>query len=78
MKGVPTTAGTHRLADNIATEDSTVVRKLAAAGMVLLGKTHTVQFAYRARASSRSRHAAQSLASGAACTRCSSAAVPWR
>jgi aspartyl-tRNA(Asn)/glutamyl-tRNA(Gln) amidotransferase subunit A len=48
VKGVPTMAGTHLLADNIAAQDSTVVRKLAAAGMVLLGKTHTVQFAYGA------------------------------
>jgi aspartyl-tRNA(Asn)/glutamyl-tRNA(Gln) amidotransferase subunit A len=48
VKGVPTMAGTHVLAGNIAAQDSTVVRKLAAAGMVLLGKTHTVQFAYGA------------------------------
>lgn len=48
VKGVPTTAGTHLLANNIAREDCTVVRKLDAAGMVLLGKTHTVQFAYGA------------------------------
>jgi aspartyl-tRNA(Asn)/glutamyl-tRNA(Gln) amidotransferase subunit A len=48
VKGVPTTAGTHLLANNIAGQDCTVVRKLAAAGMVLLGKTHTVQFAYGA------------------------------
>ena len=48
VKGAPTTAGTHLLTDNIAEQDSTVVRKLAAAGMVLLGKTHTVQFAYGA------------------------------
>ncbi len=48
VKGVPTTAGTRFLADNIAAEDCTVVRKLDAAGMVLLGKTHTVQFAYGA------------------------------
>jgi aspartyl-tRNA(Asn)/glutamyl-tRNA(Gln) amidotransferase subunit A len=48
VKGVPTTAGTHLLANNIAGQDATVVRKLAAAGMVLLGKTHTVQFAYGA------------------------------
>lgn len=46
VKGVPTTAGTRLLADNIAKQDCTVVRKLAAAGMVLLGKNHTVQFAY--------------------------------
>jgi aspartyl-tRNA(Asn)/glutamyl-tRNA(Gln) amidotransferase subunit A len=48
VKGVPTTAGTHLLADNVAAQDCTVVRKLAAAGMVLLGKTYTVQFAYGA------------------------------
>lgn len=48
VKGVPTTAGTRLLAANVAREDSTVVRRLAAAGMVLLGKTHTVQFAYGA------------------------------
>ena len=48
VKGVPTTAGTHLLAHNVAVLDSTVVRKLTAAGMVLLGKTHTVQFAYGA------------------------------
>jgi len=48
VKGLPTTAGTRLLADNIAEQDSTVVRKLTAAGMVLLGKTYTVQFAYGA------------------------------
>jgi len=48
VKGVPTTAGTHLLDDNVAAQDCTVVRKLAAAGMVLLGKTFTVQFAYGA------------------------------
>ncbi len=48
VKGVPTTAGTRLLAGNIAGEDCTVVRKLTAAGMVLLGKTYTVQFAYSA------------------------------
>ena len=48
VKGVPTTAGTHLLADKVASHDCAVVRKFAAAGMVLLGKTHTVQFAYGA------------------------------
>ena len=48
VQGMPTTAGTHLLANNIAKQDSTVVSKLAAAGMVLMGKTHTVQFAYGA------------------------------
>lgn len=48
VKGTPTTAGTRLLANNIRKLDSTVVSKLDAAGMVLLGKTHTVQFAYGA------------------------------
>jgi aspartyl-tRNA(Asn)/glutamyl-tRNA(Gln) amidotransferase subunit A len=48
VRGVPTTAGTRLLADNVAARDCAVVRKLAAAGMVLLGKTYTVQFAYGA------------------------------
>src|SRR5438876_4376389 len=46
VKGFPTTAGSNLLEHNIAAADATVVRRLAQAGMVLLGKTHTVQFAY--------------------------------
>jgi aspartyl-tRNA(Asn)/glutamyl-tRNA(Gln) amidotransferase subunit A len=46
VKGYPTTAGTHLLADAIAEEDSASVRRLDRAGMVLLGKNNTVQFAY--------------------------------
>jgi aspartyl-tRNA(Asn)/glutamyl-tRNA(Gln) amidotransferase subunit A len=46
VKGHPTTAGTHLLADAIATEDAAAVRRLEQAGMVLLGKNNTVQFAY--------------------------------
>jgi aspartyl-tRNA(Asn)/glutamyl-tRNA(Gln) amidotransferase subunit A len=46
VKGLPTTAGSNLLHDNIATADATVVRRLAQAGMILLGKTNTVQFAY--------------------------------
>lgn len=46
VAGQATGAGTHLLADNIATDDATVVRRLHAAGMVLVGKTHTVQFAF--------------------------------
>jgi aspartyl-tRNA(Asn)/glutamyl-tRNA(Gln) amidotransferase subunit A len=46
VRGVPTTAGTRLLAGHIAREDATVVRRLAAAGMVLVGKTYTVQFAF--------------------------------
>jgi len=48
VKGLPTTAGTRLLAKRIAAQDSTAVHKLESAGMVLLGKTHTVQFAYGA------------------------------
>jgi aspartyl-tRNA(Asn)/glutamyl-tRNA(Gln) amidotransferase subunit A len=46
VAGLPTTAGTHWLADNVAAADCAAVRRLSAAGMVLLGKTHTVQFAF--------------------------------
>jgi aspartyl-tRNA(Asn)/glutamyl-tRNA(Gln) amidotransferase subunit A len=48
VKGVPTTAGTRLLENNVAERDCTVVRKLNAAGTILLGKTYTVQFAYGA------------------------------
>ncbi len=46
VKGVPTTAGTHLLDHNLASADSTAVRKLSAAGMSLLGKNHTIQLAF--------------------------------
>jgi len=46
VRGLPTTAGTRLLADNIAGTDAAVVARLAGAGMILLGKTKTVQFAY--------------------------------
>ncbi len=46
VKGLPTAAGTRLLVDNIAAADAFAVRRLHQAGMVLLGKTHTVQFAY--------------------------------
>jgi aspartyl-tRNA(Asn)/glutamyl-tRNA(Gln) amidotransferase subunit A len=46
VKGLPTTAGSNLLQDNIATADASVVRRLEQAGMILLGKTNTVQFAY--------------------------------
>lgn len=45
VKGVPTTAGSKLLADNVAAEDCHAVTQLARAGMVMMGKTHTVQFA---------------------------------
>ena len=46
VAGLPTTAGTRLLRDNVPDHDCTVIRKLTRAGMVLLGKTITVQFAY--------------------------------
>ena len=46
VAGLATTAGTRWLADNVAATDCVAVRRLSAAGMVLLGKTHTVQFAF--------------------------------
>lgn len=46
VRGAPTTAGSNLLADNIAAEDAFAVSRLAQAGMILLGKTITVQFAF--------------------------------
>jgi len=46
VKGLPTTAGTSLLGKNIAVADAHAVQLLKRAGMILLGKTNTVQFAY--------------------------------
>jgi aspartyl-tRNA(Asn)/glutamyl-tRNA(Gln) amidotransferase subunit A len=46
VKGLATTAGTRLRAGHVAAADCASVRRLSAAGMVLLGKTHTVQFAF--------------------------------
>jgi aspartyl-tRNA(Asn)/glutamyl-tRNA(Gln) amidotransferase subunit A len=46
VAGVATTAGTRLLAGNVAAQDAPAIRRLSAAGMVLVGKTHTVQFAF--------------------------------
>jgi aspartyl-tRNA(Asn)/glutamyl-tRNA(Gln) amidotransferase subunit A len=46
IKGLPTTAGSNLLLGHVASEDAAVTARLAQAGMILLGKTHTVQFAY--------------------------------
>ena len=46
VAGLPTMAGCSLLADRIAERDCAAVRRMAAAGMVLVGKTHTVQFAF--------------------------------
>ncbi|MFI5808450.1 amidase [Streptomyces sp. NPDC051561] len=44
--GTPTTACSRVWADRTPTEDSAVAERLAAAGTVLMGKTHTHEFAY--------------------------------
>ena len=46
VKGLPTAAGTSLLGENIAAADAHAVQQLQRAGMILLGKTNTVQFAY--------------------------------
>ncbi|AHD03222.1 Asp-tRNA(Asn)/Glu-tRNA(Gln) amidotransferase GatCAB subunit A [Leisingera methylohalidivorans] len=46
VAGLQTTAGSSLLANQIATRDSTVVRKLKNAGAVILGKTNMHEFAY--------------------------------
>jgi len=48
VKGTPTTAGTRLRDGHRAQADSAAVEKLGRRGMSLLGKTHTVQFAYGA------------------------------
>jgi aspartyl-tRNA(Asn)/glutamyl-tRNA(Gln) amidotransferase subunit A len=44
--GLPTTAGAKLLENNIAKKDSSAIARLSQAGMVLAGKTNTVQFAF--------------------------------
>lgn len=46
VAGLPTTAGSRSLEDNVAGADAAVTARLARAGMVLLGKSHTVEFAF--------------------------------
>jgi aspartyl-tRNA(Asn)/glutamyl-tRNA(Gln) amidotransferase subunit A len=46
VAGVPTTASSRVRTGHVADADSTVAGRLAAAGTVLLGKTHTHEFAY--------------------------------
>ena len=46
VKGLPTTAGSPLLEDTVAGADSAVTAALARAGMIVVGKTNTVQFAY--------------------------------
>jgi aspartyl-tRNA(Asn)/glutamyl-tRNA(Gln) amidotransferase subunit A len=46
VKGLPVTASSRVLEDHVATEDSVAWARLAAAGMVLVGHTHTHEFAF--------------------------------
>ncbi|CAM5310283.1 Amidase OS=Streptomyces alboniger OX=132473 GN=CP975_01275 PE=4 SV=1 [Streptomyces alboniger] len=45
-EGIPTTASSHVRAGHVAERDSRVADRLGTAGAVLLGKTHTHEFAY--------------------------------
>jgi aspartyl-tRNA(Asn)/glutamyl-tRNA(Gln) amidotransferase subunit A len=45
-EGMPTTASSHVRTGHVAESDSRVAERLGAAGAVLLGKTHTHEFAY--------------------------------
>ncbi len=46
IKGLPTTAGSRLLEDTVADADAAVTAALARAGMIVVGKTNTVEFAY--------------------------------
>jgi aspartyl-tRNA(Asn)/glutamyl-tRNA(Gln) amidotransferase subunit A len=46
VKGLPTAAGAKLLENNIAGTDSRAIDRLSQAGMILCGKTNTVQFAF--------------------------------
>ncbi|SDY94726.1 aspartyl-tRNA(Asn)/glutamyl-tRNA(Gln) amidotransferase subunit A [Modestobacter sp. DSM 44400] len=46
VAGLPTTASSEVRADYMATEDSASVQRLREAGAILVGKTHTHEFAY--------------------------------
>lgn len=49
ISGVPTTASSKVLADNIPTKDSWIVDRLKQSGAIIIGKTHTHEFAYGAK-----------------------------
>jgi aspartyl-tRNA(Asn)/glutamyl-tRNA(Gln) amidotransferase subunit A len=46
VKGLPTKAGAKLLENNVAPDSATAVRRLSDSGMILAGKTNTVQFAF--------------------------------
>jgi len=46
VKGMPTSAGAKLLEKNMAAEDAQAVSRLSQAGMIIAGKTNTVQFAF--------------------------------
>lgn len=46
VQGVTTTCGARILADQVATQDATVTHRLREAGVVLVGKTNLLEFAY--------------------------------
>jgi len=46
VEGQVAMGGTAAWKDRVATQTATLYRKLVAAGMIVLGKTHTVEFAY--------------------------------
>ena len=45
VKGVPTTAGSIALSDNIAEDDALIIKNLRKNGAVILGKTNLTEFA---------------------------------
>jgi aspartyl-tRNA(Asn)/glutamyl-tRNA(Gln) amidotransferase subunit A len=47
VQGMPTTAGSRPFAHSRPTRDATSVARLRAAGAIILGKTHTTEFAFR-------------------------------
>ena len=46
VKGLPTAAGCKLLEENIASKNAEAIRRLSNDGMILMGKTNTVQFAF--------------------------------
>lgn len=59
VKGIPTTVGSLIHRDDVAAEDSGVVRRLRAAGAIFTGKTNTAEFGQSATTENRLRDAAR-------------------